>query len=144
MALNQAFDEYLILNVQAKYQMAYQDINVKISPTKLTDGDGNPLTEINVSDVDISSDSTITVSDKYLYGEADFHSELERDNINPSTNNEIDKIVVYAKISKGSICIPIVGGFSYSPDFAYVIKYSNGSKILNLVIETKIRRKLTF
>ena len=140
-ALKQAFDEYLILNVEARYQIAYQDINVKIHPTKLTDGDGNPLAEINASDVGINCDSSITVSDKYLYDEAYFDSELERDNINPSTNNEIDEVVVYAKIPKGSIRIPIVGGFSYSPDFAYVVKHSNGSKVLNLVIETKDKKK---
>ena len=31
----------------------------------------------------------------------------------------------------------VVGGLSYSPDFAYVVEYENGNQKLNLVVETK-------
>jgi type III restriction enzyme len=31
----------------------------------------------------------------------------------------------------------VAGGSSYSPDFAYVVDYANGSKRLNLVVESK-------
>ena len=36
-----------------------------------------------------------------------------------------------------SIRIPVAGGRTYSPDFAYVVKRTNGEKTLNLIVETK-------
>jgi len=44
---------------------------------------------------------------------------------------------VYSKIPKNSIRIPLIGGGSYSPDFAYVLKSSDGQSQLGLVVETK-------
>ncbi|NPA42516.1 MAG: hypothetical protein GXO27_00595, partial [Chlorobi bacterium] len=41
------------------------------------------------------------------------------------------------KIPKNSIKIPVSGGKSYSPDFAYVIKQRDGKKRLYFVVETK-------
>ena len=40
-----------------------------------------------------------------------------------------------------SIRIPVAGGFTYSPDFAYVVKYADGKKALNLIVETKDKEK---
>ncbi|MBF4307106.1 type III restriction-modification system endonuclease, partial [Vibrio anguillarum] len=59
--------------------------------------------------------------------------ELERLNI---TEGEIQCVVVFTKIPKNSIKIPVAGGFSYSPDFAYVVKTDSGD-YLNFIIETK-------
>ena len=50
---------------------------------------------------------------------------------------DIDEVVVYGKIPSHSICIPTVASSNYSPDFMYVVKRTNGSKELNVVIETK-------
>ena len=62
-----------------------------------------------------------------------YDSELEKDNI----LSNIREVVVFTKIPKNSIKIPIAGGKSYSPDFAYVIDYNDGKKKLNFIIETK-------
>ncbi|WP_341537397.1 hypothetical protein [Vibrio sinensis] len=40
------------------------------------------------------------------------------------------------KKPKNSIKIPVSGGYSYSPDFAYVVKTDSGD-YLNFIIETK-------
>jgi len=46
-------------------------------------------------------------------------------------------VIVFTKIPKNSINIPVAGGKSYSPDFAYVVNLQNGNKQLHFVIETK-------
>lgn len=47
------------------------------------------------------------------------------------------EVVVFSKIPKNSIKIPVAGGKSYSPDFAYVLNYEDKSKKLYFVVETK-------
>jgi type III restriction enzyme len=49
----------------------------------------------------------------------------------------IEEIIVYGKIPKNSISIPTITGQSYSPDFMYVVKKTNGDRILNVIVETK-------
>lgn len=46
--------------------------------------------------------------------------------------------MVYGKIPKSSIAIPTIVGENYSPDFMYVVKKRDGSKELNIVVETKL------
>ncbi|MFV0498650.1 MAG: type III restriction-modification system endonuclease, partial [Bacilli bacterium] len=61
-----------------------------------------------------------------------YDSELEKENI----ESDIKAVVVFTKIPKNSVKIPIVGGYTYSPDFAYVVDFEDGKKQLNLVVET--------
>lgn len=72
--------------------------------------------------------------EKYLYDKIVYDSDLEKDNI---LSGEIDDIVVYGKIPRRSVAIPTVTGGTYSPDFMYVIKRTNGEKELNIIVETK-------
>ena len=44
---------------------------------------------------------------------------------------------MFTKIPKNSIKIPVAGGKSYSPDFAYVLKLKDGEQKLNFIVETK-------
>lgn len=69
-----------------------------------------------------------------MYDEIAFDSPLEKDNI----MTDIDEIVVYGKIPRSSISIPTIIGENYSPDFMYVIKHKDGTKELNIVVETKL------
>ncbi len=73
------------------------------------------------------------ISQIYLYDTVIYDSELEKENILTGD----DKIVVYGKIPKNSISIPIFIGGSYSPDFLYIVKHSSGKYTINLIIETK-------
>ena len=43
---------------------------------------------------------------------------------------------MFTKIPKNSIKIPVAGGGTYSPDFAYIVKTKSG-EVLNFVIEAK-------
>jgi hypothetical protein len=69
----------------------------------------------------------------YLFDEIYFDSELEKENI----SENIDTITVFTKIPKNSIRIPVSGGGSYSPDFAYVIQDKEANKTLHLIVEVK-------
>ena len=66
-----------------------------------------------------------------------YDSELEKENI----KNNISEVIVFTKIPKRSIRIPVAGGGTYSPDFAYVVKKAGGEKTLNLIVETKDKEK---
>lgn len=70
---------------------------------------------------------------KYLYDTVIYDSDIEKENI----LTEDDKIIVYGKIPKNSISIPICIGGSYSPDFMYIVKHSSGEYTINLIIESK-------
>ena len=52
--------------------------------------------------------------------------------------SDIDEVVVYGKIPKSSVAIPTIVGENYSPDFMYVVKHKDGTKELNIVVETKL------
>ncbi|MDK4605698.1 hypothetical protein QG044_11215, partial [Kingella kingae] len=51
-------------------------------------------------------------------------------------DKQVREVVVFTKIPKNSIKIPVAGGSSYSPDFAYIVKTDLG-ETLNLILETK-------
>ncbi len=119
-------------NAIDKFSIEYQKVSNSIHPTKLTDENGNVLSEISTSDIGVLQ-SDDKVADSYFFEELFYDSELEKDNI----KQEIKEIVVFTKIPKNSIKIPVAGGKSYSPDFAYVLNYENGKKKLHFIVETK-------
>ena len=75
--------------------------------------------------------------DAYLFDKILYDSEIELENIKAN----ISEVEVYTKIPKNSIRIPLVGGGSYSPDFAFVIKQTDGMRKVNLVVESKGKAK---
>ena len=130
--IKQGFNEFLMHNAIDKFSIGYQKVNNSIHPTKLTDTEGNPLEEINAADIGVHLDSN-TVADNYYFEELFFDSELEKKNI----TEKIKEVIVFTKIPKNSIKIPVAGGASYSPDFAYVLDFKNGEKQLHFIVETK-------
>lgn len=134
--IKNGFNKYLLDNAIDKFHIGYKRISNAIHPTKLTDNQGNVLKEINASDVGVF-DGDDGVADNYLFDELFYDSNLEKGNILQNISN----ITVFTKIPKNSIKIPVVGGFSYSPDFAYVVKDIQGNQTLNLIVETKDKAK---
>jgi type III restriction-modification system ecoPI enzyme res len=122
----------LLANAFTKYTVGYQKVSNAIHPTKLTNAKGEPLAEIPAAEVGILSENQ-TVAHNYLFDELFFDSELERENI----LQNIDSVTVFTKIPKNSIKIPVAGGKTYSPDFAYIVQYKNQSQQLHFVIESK-------
>jgi len=130
--IKQNFEVYLMANAFDKFSIEYQRVTNSVHPTKLTDEKGNVLKEVASSDIGVYY-SDESVDESYFFNEMYFDSDLEKDNI----KTKIEEVVVFTKIPKNSIKIPIAGGNSYSPDFAYVLKYESGEKILHFVVESK-------
>jgi len=130
--IKQKFENYLMFNAIDKFGIEYQKVSNEIHPTKFTDEKGNVLKEISASDVGVMySENKVACS--YLLDELFYDSELEKINI----EQNLKDVVVFSKIPKNSIKIPVAGGKSYSPDFAYVLNYEDKSKKLYFVVETK-------
>lgn len=130
--IKQNFDHYLMANAIDKFSIEYKKVSNNIHPTKLTDEKGNVLKEISASDVGVLF-SDEDVANSYFFDELYFDSDLEKSNI----KTEIKEVIVFTKIPKNSIKIPVAGGKSYSPDFAYVLKFKDGEQKLNFIVETK-------
>jgi type III restriction enzyme len=130
--IKQNFDHYLMANAIDKFTIEYKKVSNSIHPTKLTDAKGNVLKEINASDVGVLF-SEEKVDENYFFEELFYDSDLEKQNIQKS----LKEVIVFTKIPKNSIKIPVAGGKSYSPDFAYVLKFNDGEQKLNFIIETK-------
>lgn len=109
----------------------YSSTSLSREDNALTDSLGNPKVEVEGTLGVSYSDKK--PSDDYLYDICLYDSELEKKNI--TTDN--DEVIVFGKIPKSSIRIPLVGGGTYSPDFMYVVKRDNDIREINLVIETK-------
>jgi type III restriction enzyme len=130
--IKQNFDFFLMTQAFDKYSIEYKKVSNSIHPTKLTDEKGNVLKEISASDVGVLF-SDEDVADSYFFEELYYDSDLEKSNI----KTEIEEVIVFTKIPKNSIKIPVAGGKSYSPDFAYVLKFKDGEQKLNFIVETK-------
>ena len=130
--IKQNFDDFLMYNAIDKFSIEYQKVSNSIHPTKLTDEKGNVFSEITASDIGVLH-SNNEVVDNYFFDELLYDSELEKINI----ETKIKEVVVFTKIPKNSIKIPVAGGKSYSPDFAYVLNFENGEKKLHFIVETK-------
>ncbi len=131
------FHKYLLDNAFSKFEVGYQKVSNKVHPTAFTNEKGEPLASVPAHAVGTGYDGSATPADQYLFDEVFYDSPLEQENIKKT----ITGVTVFTKIPKNSIRIPVAGGGSYSPDFAYVVEYDAGQKELNLIIETKDKEK---
>lgn len=110
----------------------YKQANYMARETKLTNADGTVKDEVvqaYIGRMCVKGEPQA----KYLYDAFAYDSPLELQNIKA----EVEEVIVYGKIPSHSICIPTVASSNYSPDFMYVVKKADGTKELNIVIETK-------
>ncbi len=131
-AIHLGFDRWLLLNSFNAFAVGYNRVDASIHPTKFTDQSGNALAEVNASDLGSQWNDSTPVAE-FLFESVFYDSELERENI---TDNQIQEVTVFTKIPKNSIKIPVAGGGTYSPDFAYIVK-TNSGETLNLILESK-------
>lgn len=114
-------------------QFKYKQTAYDVKRTRLTDENGKLYDDIVQSYIGNHLDSA-KVADRYLYDAYTYDSELEQTNLRTS---DIDEVIVFGKIPRRSISIPTITNDSYSPDFMYMVKKKNGSKELNVIVETK-------
>lgn len=131
--IKSGFSKFLLHNSFSKFGLGYNIISKTTHPTKFTDKTGQALEYVAANDLGVHSDNSLQPLDSYLFEDVFYDSELEKLNI---TDGEIESVSVFTKIPKNSIKIPVSGGYTYSPDFAYVVKTGNGD-YLNFIIETK-------
>ncbi|WP_296239424.1 type III restriction-modification system endonuclease [uncultured Lawsonella sp.] len=116
-------------------RFSYTRIDAPLGATALTEPDGQPLRDIVQGNIGIYRDASANVPDKFLYDAFVYDSPKEKDNIQDS--DALDEVVVYGKIPRRSIRVPVYFGGTTSPDFMYVLKGTDGKMSLNFVIETK-------
>jgi type III restriction enzyme len=124
------FNDWKIEHLQGRFR--YKQTNYDSKSTALTNSDGSMKEDIVQGLIGINMEKGV-VSDKYLYDAKAYDSPLELKNI----NTEISEVIVYGKIPRRSIAIPTIADSTYSPDFMYVVKRTNGQKELNIIVETK-------
>ncbi len=115
------------------HQFKYKQTAYDVKRTRLTDENGKLYDDIIQSYIGTHLDSA-KVADRYLYDAYTYDSELEQKNLRTS---DIDEVIVFGKIPRKSIAIPTITNDSYSPDFMYMVKKVDGSKELNIIVETK-------
>ncbi|MDQ6995111.1 MAG: type III restriction-modification system endonuclease [Mariprofundaceae bacterium] len=127
------FKKHLLEHAFGKYQIAYNKVSNCIHPTVFTNAKGVPHQAVSAANLGTQQDVLKKTAKQYLFEEVFYDSPLERENMITS----IKEVIVFTKIPKNSIRIPVAGGGTYSPDFAYVVEYEDGQKTLNLIVETK-------
>ncbi|QLB13079.1 type III restriction enzyme [Bisgaardia hudsonensis] len=131
--IKSGFNRFLLFHSFTDFNISFNRIDNKVHPTKFTDKEGKVLNEVNSSDLGMQNEETISPLESYLFDSVFYDSDIEKENI---VSNEIKQVTVFTKIPKNSIKIPVAGGGTYSPDFAYIIKKESGD-VLNLVVESK-------
>lgn len=126
-----AVADWKIAQMQTRFR--YSRSAQPVSETALTYKDGTPREVIKQGNVGRMSVEG-TPCDKYLYDRIAFDSPLEKDNI----MTDVAEVVAFGKIPRSSIAIPTTADENYSPDFIYVARRDDGSKELNVVVETKL------
>lgn len=114
-------------------QFKYKQTTYDVKRTRLTDENGKLYEDIVQSYIGNHLDSA-RVADRYLYDAYTYDSDLERTNLRTS---DIEEVIVFGKIPRKSIAIPTITNDSYSPDFMYMVRKTDGSRELNIIVETK-------
>lgn len=127
------FEGWFINQFEGKY--SYRRIPNQIKETQLTDYEGNPKKSIPQSMIGLMKSSKENkVPETFLYDKIAFDSPFEETNI---IDGETEAVEVYGKIPRRSIRVPMYFGGTSSPDFIYIAKKTDGSEVMNLIIETK-------
>ena len=114
-------------------RFSYKALHISSLETALTDINGKVKDKIIQGIVGISKDETLHVPENFLYDQVVFDSPKEKRNIQDSN---IEEVVVFGKIPRRSIRVPLYFGGTTSPDFMYVIKKDEKIE-MNLIVETK-------
>lgn len=116
-------------------RFTYKKIESLSKETAFTDIYGNVKENILQGNIGVYKDDGEKVPEKFLFDSFIYDSTKEKETIKYS--NSIKEIVVFGKIPRRSIQIPLYFGGTTSPDFMYVLKRKDNSYEINLIVETK-------
>lgn len=126
-------DEFkLWKNKELQGRFCYKKSTDKVKTTALTNKDGSMRKTVTQGVIGTKILEGKPCK-KYLYDAITYDSPLEKQNV----LTDVDEIVVFGKIPRRSVAIPTIAGGTFSPDFMYVVKRKDGTRILNLIVETK-------
>ena len=109
-------------------------MDVESKETSLTDYNGDVLDNISQGLLGIYRDDTAQVPERFIYDSVVYDSPKERQTL---LKSDIEEVVVFGKIPRRSIQIPLFTGGTTSPDFMYVINSNDGDYEINFIVETK-------
>lgn len=126
------FNKWLDEKLLKKF--SYTPLNIDIVETSLTDRNGQVIDKISQGVLGVYRDDNALVPNKFIYDSVIYDSPKEKETLSKS---DIDEVVVFGKIPRRSIQIPLFNGGTTSPDFMYVLNSKDGSSQINFVVETK-------
>lgn len=126
------FNKWLDEKLLKKF--SYKSLEVDSKETSLTDYRGNVLDQVSQGVLGVHRDDSVDVPEKFIYDSVVYDSPKERQTL---IKSDIDEVVVFGKIPRRSIQIPLFTGGTTSPDFMYVINSEDGQYEINFIVETK-------
>ena len=130
--INKEFMQWLDSTLLKNF--SYKALNIASKETSLTKYNGDMEEKLIQGVLGIYRDDKSIPPDQFLYDTLVYDSPKERETIQKS---DICEVIVFGKIPRRSIQIPLFMGGTTSPDFMYVIKKSKGESEINFVVETK-------
>ncbi len=115
-------------------KFSYKSLDIESKETSLTDYNGDVVEKVSQGVLGIHRDDSAVVPEKYIYDTVVFDSPKERTTL---LSSNIDEVIVFGKIPRRSIQIPLFTGGTTSPDFMYVINSEDGNYEINFIVETK-------
>lgn len=126
------FNKYLDEKLLKKF--SYKSLDVDSKETSLTDYNGDVLDKVSQGVLGIHRDENVDVPKRFIYDSVVYDSPKEKQTL---LKSDIDEVVVFGKIPRRSIQIPLFIGGTTSPDFMYVINSGKDKYEINFVVETK-------
>lgn len=126
------FNRYLDEKLLKKF--SYKPLDIDSKETSLTDYNGEVVDKISQGLLGICRDESVDVPKRFIYDSVVYDSPKERQTL---LKSDIDEVIVFGKIPRRSIQIPLFTGGTTSPDFIYVINSKNGKREINFIVETK-------
>ena len=115
-------------------RFSYRKMGIEPKETALTDINGKVKESIVQGSLGIMKDESAIVPEKFLFDRFIYDSPKERETI---ARSDIDEVIVFGKIPRRSIQVPLYYGGTTSPDFMYVLKKKDGDYVVNFIVETK-------
>lgn len=126
------FNKYLDDKLLKKF--SYKSLDVDSKETSLTDYNGDVLDKVSQGVLGIHRDENVDVPKRFIYDSVVYDSPKEKQTL---LRSDIDEVVVFGKIPRRSIQIPLFIGGTTSPDFMYIINSGKDSYEINFIVETK-------
>lgn len=130
------FKEWFITEYESHY--TYEKIEVNRNETALTDYTGKLKPSIVQGTLGLYRADHVKTPEKFLYDTVVYDSPKEFETIQNSNSQRLtDKLIVFGKVPRRSIQVPLYFGGTTSPDFMYVLKDNEDGYRVGFIVETK-------